>query len=606
MTQRLPNADTTQGATSSDRLLSRVRRRLQSWARRARLASFFRARDGLLVLALGLGAASAVGAQTPALDLPGRQMPPKTYMSKGTFYLPIQIEDRVRAGLREVLLFVKDNPSRPWMLKEKATPSQTWFSFKAPQEGEYWFTVVTVDKSGRAIPADVTNEPPALIVVLDTKGPEVEVHPLPAAAEGQVVRCDIRDPHADSTKTKFFYQTGDQMWRPLDAMPGQPNHFCIPAQAVVTGMVRVSATDLAGNTTTREMSLGALAAAAGMSLQPPAHTQPGLEKQASPLVNPPLVDLGPSVAKGPTRIGPPPLPSEVMSAEKIMPPPILPKGNVGSSKIETPVGHAGGPSLTLPRPAEMVSLPSKGANVPPVAPPPPLQQAAYRTGNSSPAPLTRQVVNNTRVYLEYQIEQAGASGIGKVEVWLTHDRGQSWQKLSEDADRRSPIEVNLPGEGLFGVSLVVSNGRGFGLNPPRPGDAPDYWIEVDVTKPTAELQDIRPGTGDDAGTLLVCWTARDNKDLSTSPIDLYFSIKREGPWQTLAKGLKNDGVYRWQVPTSLGAEAYLRLAVSDRAGNITYAETAQAVALDDLSRPRARVLGVATATPPAPPASQEN
>jgi hypothetical protein len=59
---------------------------------------------------------------------------------------------------------------------------------------------------------------------------------------------------------------------------------------------------------------------------------------------------------------------------------------------------------------------------------------------------------------------------------------QSWQRLGEDANRKSPVEIDLPGEGLFGVSLVVTNGRGFGGTPPSPGDSPDWWIEVDVTK----------------------------------------------------------------------------------------------------------------------------
>ncbi len=216
------------------------------------------------------------------------------------------------------------------------------------------------------------------------------------------------------------------------------------------------------------------------------------------------------------------------------------------------------------------------------------------------APLNRQVVNNGRLSLEYQIEQAGASGVGKVEIWITRDRGQSWQRLCEDADRRSPVEVDLPGEGLFGLSLVASNGRGFGGNPPTTGDQPDWWIEVDLTKPMAELLSVRPVSDEDGSALLINWMARD-KNLNRDPIDLFFAPTREGPWHPIAKGLGNLSQYRWNVPTEAGARAFIRLVVHDQGGNTAIVETPQPILLDDLSRPRVRVTGVNVSVPKVTP-----
>ncbi|MCS7047207.1 MAG: hypothetical protein NZO58_12690, partial [Gemmataceae bacterium] len=213
------------------------------------------------------------------------------------------------------------------------------------------------------------------------------------------------------------------------------------------------------------------------------------------------------------------------------------------------------------------------------------------------APLQRQIVASTRVFLDYRIEALGASGVGKIEVWHTRDMGQSWQKLCEDAHRQSPVEVNLPGEGLHGVTLVVSNGRGFGGTPPNPGDSPDYWIEVDTTRPMAELVYVRPGTGEDSTALHIAWTARD-KNLVADATELQFAVRRDGPWQTIARNLKNEGIYRWVPPMDIGPHAYLRISVRDQAGNVATAETVQPVALDDYSRPRGRVVGVTT-TPPS-------
>ena len=75
--------------------------------------------------------------------------------------------------------------------------------------------------------------------------------------------------------------------------------------------------------------------------------------------------------------------------------------------------------------------------------------------------------------IDYRLEQIGASGVGKIEIWITADHSQSWQKLREDVERKSPVAIELPGEGLYGIAMVVSNGRGFGGSPPNPGDVPD-------------------------------------------------------------------------------------------------------------------------------------
>jgi hypothetical protein len=203
----------------------------------------------------------------------------------------------------------------------------------------------------------------------------------------------------------------------------------------------------------------------------------------------------------------------------------------------------------------------------------------------------RQVINTTKFSLAYQIEQQGPSGVGKVEAWITRDRGQSWQRLCDDPDRQSPVQLELPGEGLFGVSLVVCNGRGFGGTTPAQGDAPDWWIEVDLSSPVAELVAVRPNTGDDPLGMVITWNARD-KNFGPEPIDLYYAVNRDGPWMVIAKGLRNEGRYRWTVPQQVGPQAFIRLVATDRAGNRVQCDTPHPVALDDLSRPRARVVGV--------------
>src|SRR5205085_9846805 len=112
-------------------------------------------------------------------------------------------------------------PQAPWTLKERVPGTQPFFTFRTTQEGEYWFSVVTVDRSGRAVPADISKEPPGLIVVIDSTPPQPDVQIQSITSEGQQIRCEIRDNNPDPTKTRFFYQTRDQIWRSIESIPGK-------------------------------------------------------------------------------------------------------------------------------------------------------------------------------------------------------------------------------------------------------------------------------------------------------------------------------------------------------------------------------------------------
>lgn len=447
----------------------------------------------------------------------------KMYTNKQQFRLPFHLEEKERQRLREVQLYVK-GPNEPWAFKETTLPTQAQFIFRAPLDGEYLFNIVTVDKSGRATPADVTQEAPALVVVVDTTPPDVYVSlpPAPARASGEdMIRVSVREGSPAAPSIKAEYQTPDRNWQLL-APAGAPDQFRCPAPAEWSGLVRVTVTDRAGNVTVREVG--------GASAEPVA---------SRPVAEPPAPASSPQ----------PPVPSPV--------------------------------AANVPEPVHSTSMRPTATAPPAPAPAAPEPQ---------PTAGQRAVVNGPVAQLEYKIDQVGASGVGKVEVWVTADDGKNWQKLCDDPDRASPVEVRLPGEGVYGVSVVVTNGNGVGDPPPAPGTLPDWWVEIDSTKPAAQLLSVRPGQGEDAGHLIVSWSASD-KNLGPEPVSLYCATKKDGPWQPLARGLKNEGQYRWAVPRDAGAEFFVRIDVTDRAGHTTRCDSPQAVVMD-LSRPRARVLGI--------------
>lgn len=512
------------------------------------------------------------------------RLPPKAYLNKGTVHLPIQINDAERPHIQEVQLYVKDNPQSPWVLKDKVPGTQTFFSYKAGQDGEYWFNVATVDRSGRMIPPDLSKEPPGLVVIIDSTAPQAQVQIAGANAEGQLVRCEILDANPDPTKTRFFYQTRDQMWRPGEAVSGQPDTFCVPSQAATTGTVRVVACDLAGNTSTREFNLASL---------PPASTTVANTVNSAPAMTPKSGNL--IVVESPMeKVFVAPTPSDfVGSAPKAPTPAAVTEKVVSYQERVEIIANKPSPSPAAQNMLIVESTPKTPFALPSGPDMRPLSDATVPAGLTE-VPAKRHLVNNCHVFLDYQVEQTGVSGVGRVEVWYTRDLGHTWTKLAEDPNRKGQAEVDLPGEGVYGVSIVVANGRGFGANPPQPGDAPDWWIEVDTTRPKAELLNVRSNPNGDDGSLHITWNAKD-KNLHAEPIDLYYAVNKQGPWQPIAKNLKNDGLYRWTPSPDIGSHAYVRLTVRDQAGNIASSESVQPVALDDLSRPRGRVVGITTA-----------
>src|SRR5262249_53577454 len=85
-----------------------------------------------------------------------------------------------------------------------------------------------------------------------------------------------------------------------------------------------------------------------------------------------------------------------------------------------------------------------------------------RLGRGAPGVV---LTNSTHISLEYEVSRMGPSGLAKVELYVTPDDGRTWQLLTNDPKLMSPISAELPGEGVFGLTLVLTNGAGHGRKP---------------------------------------------------------------------------------------------------------------------------------------------
>jgi hypothetical protein len=207
-----------------------------------------------------------------------------------------------------------------------------------------------------------------------------------------------------------------------------------------------------------------------------------------------------------------------------------------------------------------------------------------------PGGVRPRLVNSRKFELDYDVESVGPSGVAKVELWATSDGGKTWKSYGADPDSTSPYVVQVEGEGTFGFRMVIEATTGLRSPQPQPGDLPEIWIGVDVTRPTARITAAVPGTGEHAGELIIEWTA-DDPALAARPISLSFADRLEGPWTTLASGVPNQGSYAWRLDNRAPERLYLKLDVRDEAGNVGTFVTPEAVSLTRV-KPQGKIRGV--------------
>ncbi|MCA9081454.1 MAG: hypothetical protein KDA58_12900, partial [Planctomycetaceae bacterium] len=198
-------------------------------------------------------------------------------------------------------------------------------------------------------------------------------------------------------------------------------------------------------------------------------------------------------------------------------------------------------------------------------------------------------VNSSQFRIDYSLKSVGPSGVRSVNLYITENGGQTWFHYDADPDRRSPIDVSVPHDGVYGFAFRVESGAGLVATPPQPGDAPELTIVVDQVAPTTELLPLQHSGA--ADQIAIRWVAQD-LDLHELPVSLYYSSGPAGPWTLIAGNLANTGRYDWRLPRLDASERlYVRIEVRDQAGNIGRSDAPRPLILD-FSQPGVEVLNI--------------
>jgi len=558
------------------------------------------------------------------------------------FAIPFRVDEPTdpAAAPAEVHLYASNDLGRNWQLYAKAAPTERRFLFRAGGDGEFWFQVRTLDRSGR--PSAPAGDRPELRVVVDTTPPQLQLEAQRGEAGQIIARWQINDANPDPQSLILQYRTGEAPnWQQVavDLQAQQVSAGMVTGQVTwwpqtQRGVVQVRAevSDRAGNPAVShaQVDLGATAdqvaampragaVAAALPSQgqwrpsspPPAAVWPSQQGHwQAPAANQNAgLGTGPDVSPAPT--GPPP--GTMVGYPGNYP------GQNGQAPAARPGCGAETPAPQGPAPHELVQGPGMPApthgpyaeNVPGTAtgtglntPGPhgtPAEQGGpgALAGISGPSAQTVRAVNSPAFELDYQTEPADPSAILAVELWGTEDGGRTWRRFAADDDTRSPMLVRVEREGLYGFRLVVWDANGRVTPRPQPGDAPEIWVAVDLTAPHVQLTGAQLDASSGARRLLITWQA-DDWSLAPGPVSLFVSPRPGGPWEPIVRGIDNTGSFVWTFDRPLPDRVFLRMEVRDRAGNVGAYEMVEPVVLE-VREPEVSVRQIRPADPSAGP-----
>jgi hypothetical protein len=496
------------------------------------------------------------------------QQPDETeYLSERDWQIPITLSEPIRREATLLTLYVSTDQGKSWRKESTAKPTDEFFKYVAPGDGNYWFSVSFVNRSGQTVPARDSDLQPQLRIVVDTRRPDVKLQTIERQGNQVTVAWDVKDEHLDLTTLQLQYKAKDSSaWHAIALSSGMANgtkQIDVGTPGPVT--LRLSVKDRAGNT--GEEQTDVLAAQMTTSaMQPPSNQTGGNSTPVLPSFPAPT---------------PPALTTSNNPAPAVHQ--TLPKTE---SNLPVPLAGGGNNTATSPAPPSFGTTKPANDGFKPVTGSPPWNNSAANAGAGQGGYSGRtrtqagniQWTNSLHLDLDFELK-AGPSGIGVVELYYTLDAGKTWQLMERREDAKPPFSIDVPGEGIYGFTMVAKNKVGMGRPAPTPGEAPEIRVGVDITAPVCELitpVEAVPGRRD---MVAIKWSAMDN-NLASTPVKLEWADNPNGPWQVVVERTTNTGNYLWRVPGNIPPQVFLKLEVYDMAGNVGAYVTREPVIVD--------------------------
>ncbi len=461
---------------------------------------------------------------------------------QSTFRIPIDLAAEERQGISAIRLFVSEDQGRTWVRHSDGDPAMEVVTFRANQDGEYWFTIALVDRAGVQVPADVRVVEPGLKVLVDTRKPDLQVKAIRNRAGRRGIRWTFDDPNVViSTYRLAVRDESTGQWREYDVRHPEEKMLWF-SDSESFSKLQASVKDRAGNERVIELEVigeqfsrkdvNAFVMSdrlARPDIVPVSAQEPAIDRNGAPSPAP----VQPAVAR------------ESFQQEDNL-----------QERMAQPAGAA---------------YESSGTNRSPSQPARPIPSATARTEAPSPEPAGESTFcSSNHIVVNYVVESIAGGTRPVAELWASRDSGEHWSLVAVDEDGRSPIESKLPAEGTWGLKIVIREGAA-PTEGPAPGSRPEMTVEVDTTAPEVRVAPVALADG----RVVIRWEAND-PHLDAQPIDILYSSSPRGPWRPVATGLKNVGEYVWDVAgTGVPAEVYLRVEARDRARHVGFGQLSE-------------------------------
>jgi hypothetical protein len=262
------------------------------------------------------------------------------------------------------------------------------------------------------------------------------------------------------------------------------------------------------------------------------------------------------------------------------------------------------------RASRVVTLPTNGGNGLDLAGtrddfPRPAERATERAGSGfgNPAEFTTprpqiEYVPTKQLVVESKPQRITRSGIRAAHLWVDDGR-VGWKPAGTKSENilpsdRDPV-IRMPytadKDGLYGFIVIPESGARSKADDPRPGDPPQYLVEVDTTKPVVKVlkHTVYPG-GAVGPKVRIEWEVTD-KNLLPEPIEIHYAETPNpaGNWKPVTdRKLPNTGRYEWEIEDKDLWLFYVRVRATDKATNVGEAIYDKQI-LIDLEKPAATI-----------------
>lgn len=489
--------------------------------------------------------------------------PSYSYIRQKEFQIPYQLRSDSDAN-QSLNLYYSDNRGQSWQLVQSVVPAadaqNRRFRVTVQNDGEYWYAIRSAATENRSVVNFGLQ--PELRIVVDTVPPALQIESQ-RANDSVTIFWTLFDQFPAPESVKFSYRFRDSdNWQavPINIQDIRAHQTGISGQFNIPLLRGINYLEIQGEGSDRTQTPTVYRGLVPLT---------GSDSQRTYVSNQtPVVPGGVSV------------PPEYVSGLPIQ----RPQSNAGTSDKTSDASLPNDPN-SIWSPIRPTDVPAGKPKNDPTVPEPYSRTTIRYPYHPTPAVdlASALIVNKPKFDLNYDIVSVGRSGVGSVELWYTRNQGKSWEILTRDADTMTPVTVELPADGVYGLKLVVKNGAGIGDSAPLPGESPQSWVILDRTAPTGELTNADIRVGSAVPQMRLRWKSDDQYPVN-KPVTLYWGIGKDGPWQLIADQLDAKGEYPWTMPDATPARIAIKMEVEDKGGNrgvFVFSDIAA-----DASRPR--------------------